>query len=127
MTVEARALTEPWQAAYATGAHSGVSDTFKQGVGGGAGMRPHELLEAALASCMTIAARMELHDLGADDTGVSVRVEIERAEDLSRFHYALDLPVGLEAHRAAIMNRLERSPVRATLSKPLEFTAVEPA
>jgi uncharacterized OsmC-like protein len=53
-------LATPWQAQDASGDHSGIADTFKLGTGGSAGLGPHELLEAALASCMIISARMEL-------------------------------------------------------------------
>ncbi|TGG86507.1 OsmC family protein [Streptomyces albus] len=82
--VEAAALTEPWQVVYRTGGHAGLADTVKEGAGGSAGMRPHELLEASLATCMTISARMALADLGVADAGVSVRVHLEREEPATR-------------------------------------------
>jgi hypothetical protein len=56
MTISAQALATRWQAQYASGDHSGIADTFKLGTGGSAGLRPYELLEAALASCMIISA-----------------------------------------------------------------------
>jgi putative redox protein len=88
-------------------------------------MRPHELLEASLATCMTISARMALADLGLPcEASVRVRVRLEREESATRFRYELALDPRLEPHRAAVMNRIERSPVRATLSKQLIF---EPA
>ena len=121
MTISAQALATRWQAQYASGDHSGIADTFKLGTGGSAGFRPHELLEAALASCMIISARMELAEQGLDDTGVGVAVEVEREEAVSRFRYTLILPPQLEGHRSALLARLERSPVRTTLSKTLEF------
>jgi len=96
-------------------------DTFKLGTGGSAGLRPHELLEAALVSCTIIFARMELAEQGLDDTGVGVAVEVEREEAVSRFRYTLILPPQLEGHRSALLAHLERSPVRTTLSKRLEF------
>jgi putative redox protein len=49
---------------------------MKLGVGGIGGFRPHELLEAALATCTTITARMALAERGLDDAGVGVRVEV---------------------------------------------------
>ena len=87
MTISAQALATRWQGQYASGDHSGIADTFKLGTGGSAGPRPHELLEAALASCMIISARMELAEQGLDDAGVGVAVEVEREEALSRFRY----------------------------------------
>jgi putative redox protein len=59
-----------------------LADTFKNGTGGSAGMRPHELLEASLATCMTISARMALADLGlpGGEASVRVRVRLERKQ-----------------------------------------------
>ena len=68
-----------------------------------------------------IAARMELAEQGLDDTGVGVAVEVEREEAVSRFRSTLILPPRLEDHRRALLARLERSPVRTTLSKTLAF------
>ncbi|RDI49607.1 OsmC family protein [Nocardia mexicana] len=121
--IEASALTEPWQVRFRSGANEGIADTVKEGVGGTAGMRPHELLEAALASCMTISARMGLAGTGADDAGVSVRVELDRGETTTTFRYELVLAPALEPHRALIEERIARSPVRSTLGKQLRFEA----
>lgn len=74
-----------------------------------------------------------VHDhLRADGAGrpehhrrdVRVRVHLEREEAATRFRYELLLAPELEAHRPAIEERIARSPVRSTLSKPLTF---EPA
>ena len=121
MTVNARVLPEKWQAEYVAGGHRGIADAYKQGVGGGAGFRPHELLEAALASCMTITARMELAELGIDDEGVEVRVQVVRSDDETRFQHSLHLPERLGSYRDRLSARLEHSPVRTTLSKPITF------
>lgn len=125
MTVQAKALPECWQVQYEAGGIAGVADTAKRGAGGGAGLRPHELLEASLACCMTIMARLWLDDEGLDDEGVGVTVEVVREADRSRFLYSLRLPAALEPHRDQILARLESSAVRATLSKQLTFEPVE--
>ncbi|MFD8368590.1 OsmC family protein [Streptomyces hygroscopicus] len=122
--VEAAALPTLWQVRFRAGANEGLADTLKGGVGGSVGMRPHELLEASLATCMTISARMALADLDVTDADVSVRVHLERGESATRFRYELRLAPELEVHRPAVLERIECSPVRSTLSKPLVF---EPA
>lgn len=124
--VEAEALTAPWQVKFQAGDNEGIADTLKGGVGGSAGMRPHELLEASLAACMTISARMALSELGVNDVEarVRVRVHLEREEATTRFRYELLLAPELEAHRRAVLARVERSPVRSTLGKSLAFEAV---
>lgn len=60
MTISAQAPATRWQAQYASGDHSAIADTFKLGTEGSAGLRPHELLDAARESGMMISARMEL-------------------------------------------------------------------
>ncbi|MGC0421127.1 OsmC family protein [Embleya sp. AB8] len=122
--IEATALPTPWQVKFRTDENEGLADTLKGGVGGSAGMRPHELLEASLATCMAISARMALADLGVDGAEVSVRVHLERGESTTGFRYELLLDPALETHRDAVLERIERSPVRSTLSKQLTF---EPA
>jgi putative redox protein len=122
--IEATALPVAWQVRFRAGEQEGRADTVKDGTGGSAGMRPHELLAASLATCMTISARMALADLGATDGGVRVRVHLEREQSATRFRYELILDPVLEPHRPAVMERIERSPVRDTLSKQLIF---EPA
>jgi putative redox protein len=39
-----------WQVRFLAGANEGRADTVKDGTGGSAGMQPHELLEASLAT-----------------------------------------------------------------------------
>ncbi len=68
-----------------------------------------------------ISARLELAELGLDDTGVGVAVEVQRVTAVSRFLYTLILPPQLEGDRSALLARLERSPVPTTLSKTLKF------
>jgi putative redox protein len=119
--IEATALPEPWQVRFRAGANEGRADTVKDGKGGSAGMRPHELLEASLATCLAISAQMALAELGIADGEVGVRVSVEREESVTRFRYQLTLDPALEDHRPAVIERIERSPVRATLSRQLIF------
>jgi putative redox protein len=119
--IEATALPAAWQVRFRAGDNEGRADTAKDGTGGSAGMRPHELLEASLAACMTISARMALADLGITDGEVCVRVHLEREQSATRFRYELILDPALEPHRPMVTEHVERSPVRATLSKQLIF------
>jgi len=120
--VEARSLENRYQTELRAGSRRIVADTHKDGLGGGAGMRPHELLEAALASCLAISARMALQELGMEEPRLGVRVELERGAQETVFVYALEPHRALnDAQRAAIYARLEHSPVRETLSRPLRF------
>ena len=122
--IEATALPAAWQVRFRAGDQEGRADTVKDGTGGSARMRPHELLAASLATCTTISARMTLADLGAAHGEVRVRLHLAREESATRFRYELTLDPALEPHRPAVTEHIERSPVRATLSKQLAF---EPA
>ncbi|MEU5304216.1 OsmC family protein [Streptomyces noursei] len=121
MAVVAVGLATPWQVRFRAGSNEGLADTLKAGVGGSTGMRPHELLEASLATRMTISARMVMPDLGVTAADVSVRVHLEREESTTRFRYELVLDPALETFRPAVVERIKCSPVRSTLSKPLIF------
>src|SRR5947207_11706590 len=99
--VEATSLPAAWQVWFQAGDNTGRADTVKDGTGGSAGLRPHELLEASLATCMTISARMALADLGIPDGGVRVRVHLQREPSATRFRYELILDPALEPHRPA--------------------------
>jgi putative redox protein len=122
--VEANSLPTPWQVEFRAGSHRGRADTVKNGVGGTDGLRPHELLDAAFASCLTISAGMALADLGCPDSDVTVHLMLDRGESTTRFRYRVDLGPEAEPYRQAVMDRLLCSPVRATLSRELTFEPV---
>jgi putative redox protein len=65
-------------------------------------MRPHQPLEAALATCMTISARTALADLDQPSTGVVVRLHQDRGESATRVRYevVLDPPLERTAQRS---------------------------
>jgi len=120
VTVRAVGCDEPYRTRFTAGAHAGLADTRKGGVGGSAGWRPHELLEAALATCMTITARMAMEGLGVSDPRVAVSVRLERAPAATIVRYRLSLDPHLDdAQRAAVITRVERSPVVRTLQLPV--------
>ena len=116
--IEATALPAAWQVRFRAGENEGLADTVKAGTGGSAGMRPHELLEASLATCMTISARMALAELGITDGDVRVRVHLERGESATRFRHELALDPALEPHRPGARQR----PSTPAWNRPIRFT-----
>jgi putative redox protein len=56
-----------------------TADTTKAGVGSLAGFRPHELLEAAVAACMGISARLKADELGLGPVEISTEVSLDRS------------------------------------------------
>jgi uncharacterized OsmC-like protein len=57
-----------------------TADTVKGGAGSLDGFRPHELLEAAVASCMNIGVRLRADDLGCGPIEVATEVSLDRSQ-----------------------------------------------
>jgi putative redox protein len=108
------------------GSHTIGADTLKDGIGGQTGLRPHELLEAALASCMAITLRMAAEAERIPLAGASVDVSVVRDvpgqtvfEYDARFDGELD-----DGQVAALRAALDRSAVLRTLSASIAFRPV---
>jgi len=110
---------------FTNGDQIGSSDTTSDKGGGNRGFRPHELLEAALASCMNMTLRMCAQKHGIPLAGAVVLVSLNRdAPDGPTFVYRAELHGSLsDAQRQQLLASLENCPVRATLSKRLQFAA----
>ncbi len=91
--------------------------------GKGAGFRPHELLEAALASCAAISLRMFADERGIALEAVAVCVELDRSHtDATVFRTTIDLEGDLSDRERMLLLQAGRScPVRRTLSRRLSF------
>lgn len=61
--IRSSSLGVPYQTAFTNGAFDAVADVPVENGGGGQGFGPHELLEAALATCLTMTARMSAAEL----------------------------------------------------------------
>ncbi|MDR3436059.1 OsmC family protein [Telmatospirillum sp.] len=95
--------------------------------GSGDGFRPHELLEAALASCMALTARQVADDRGLPLESIEVNVSLDRTKDetpVFRTNVTLTGPLADE-DRALLLAALKRCPVRKTLAKTLVFDEVD--
>ncbi len=94
---------------------------FKGGLGNG--FRPHELLEAALASCINITIRMIARERNINIDGVETQVEVDRAQsDKSIFNYKILLVGNLkDKDREFLMNIIDFCAIKQTLTKQLEF------
>lgn len=94
--------------------------TYKGGLGNG--FRPHELLEGALASCISISIRMTAKKNNIKLDKVETQVEIEKTENKTIFRYKIILDDTLNAKdKDFLMNIIDHCAVKQTLSKQLEF------
>jgi putative redox protein len=114
-------------AAYRTAVRSGdlqlLANTVKDGIGGTDGFRPHDLLEAALAACMNITARMAAEKAGVVLDGVTTHVRLERQGDGPvTFRCSMSIEGDLpEDKRAALAYAVAHCPVRRTLARGIQF------
>jgi putative redox protein len=103
--------------------HRIPSDTVPDNGGSGAGFRPHELLEASLASCLNIWLRMYASKHGLPLASVETTVQLHKdREGEATFEYMIELKGDLtDAQRAKLLLIAETCPVRQTLSRQLKF------
>jgi len=113
----------PFQVLFSNRIVSSVCDASVDKGGGGQGFRPHELLEAALGSCMTMMLGMyaKAHDIPL--TGASVSVDLDRGvSGTTTFVCGIELSGDLtDAQRSRLMRAAKACPVRKTLSNQLVF------
>lgn len=99
------------------------SDTAPDKGGSGEGFRPHELLEAALASCMNMTIRMfaEKHSIPVSSVVTTVTLDRSSPSEVC-FEYFVDLAGDLtEGDRQRLLEVAESCPVRQTLSRGIVF------
>ncbi|CUJ55188.1 OsmC family protein [Achromobacter xylosoxidans] len=94
------------------------SDTRKLGAGGDTGMRPHELLESALAACICMSIDMAAQRAAMALPALTVTVALERLDHESGFDVSLRFAASLsDAQRALAREAVAASPVARTLGK----------
>ncbi len=125
--IRAESQPEKFRVRFTNGEQSAFSDATPDKGGSGAGFRPHELLEAALASCMNMTLRMHAEKRGIPLVDVSVTVTLDRTpQEGPVFEYRVDFGDLLsEEDMEELLRVLETCPVRSTLSKALRFALVE--
>lgn len=107
-----------YRTAFTSNTSTAVADLPQSKGGAGEGFGPHDLLEAALATCLTITARMFAVKCGWTLSKVECDVRIDRTDpDAVAFDYVLGLgsdltPVQEQELRAAVA----RCPVARTLT-----------
>ena len=121
--IRANSQLTKYQTEFTNGTHTSTSDTTADKGGGSLGFRPHELLEAALATCMNMTMRMVAEKHAIPLAGVSVTVSLNRKEpEAPVFEYSVQFDGALsEAQKSQLLSATEKCPVRNTLSQPLRF------
>jgi putative redox protein len=112
-----------YQTRFSDGAHHGISDTTADKGGSHSGFRPHDLLEAALATCVNMTVRMYADSHAIPLRTVATTVNLDRSHpDEVVFRYEVELDGDLTPEqRDKLSNAASACPVRRTLSKKLRF------
>jgi putative redox protein len=105
-----------------------IADAPPEKGGSGSGFGPHELLEAALATCINMAIRMRAVELEIAIEGVSTVVRLNRSRpDVAAFEFATEIAGAISAsQRRQLEEAAGNCPVRQTLSRRLEFVSTKP-
>jgi putative redox protein len=113
----------PLQVQFSNEHNSAIADTTQDKGGNDAGFRPHELLEAALATCMNMTATIYANKHGLPLTKVVTKVSLDRSgSEEVVFSYVLELEGDLTTEqRNAIKSAIHGCPVRKTLSRGFKF------
>ena len=121
--IEAESESTPFAVRFSNGTESGRADATLDKGGAGEGFRPHELLEAALASCMNMNLRMYARRHSLPLVRVVTQVSLDRSgENEAVFRYRLKLEGALsDEQRRQLQQVAEACPVRATLSRGVSF------
>ena len=111
------------QVRFTNGKAEALADATLDKGGSGQGFRPHELLEAALATCMNMHLRLFAQANALQLNAVSTTVTLDRGDpDETVFHYCIDLDGPLsESSRQQLVAAAIDCPLRKTLSRRMFF------
>lgn len=117
---------QPYLTAFSNGKHTANADTTPYKGGDNSGFRPHELLEATLATCMNMHLRMYSATHGIDLRDVSTKVTLDRSSPSEAvFDYSIELSGQLDdEQRKKLLEIAKTCPVRRTLSKTISFRSL---
>src|SRR5438552_19100310 len=88
--IRSTSLGVPYQTAFTNGSRSAVADVPVAKGGAGKGFGPHELLEAALATCLTMTVQMYAAKHSIRLRSTQCEVQIDRSVPISvTLHYGL--------------------------------------
>jgi putative redox protein len=124
--IRATSKSTNYQTAFSNGAAEALTDVLAAKGGTGEGFRPSELLEAAIATCMTITLKMyaDAHGLPLEDVQTEVTLHSDnKAETLFRYKVELTGNALTEEQRAKLLAIADACMVKQKLSKPIRFEA----
>jgi len=116
--IQAKNSTGTFRTSFSSHVSTGEADLPIAKGGGGQGFGPHELIEAGLATCMVMTARMYANEHGwkLEDATCQVRIERSATGDVT-FVYSLQLFGLTSEQERRITMMMTQCPVSRTLTK----------
>jgi len=124
--IRASSLNVLYQTTFTNGSLEAVADVPVEKGGAGQGFGPHELLEAALATCLTMTVQMAATKHGIPLHAARCEVRIDRSmPERVTLRYALEFDGPLTDDQSAqLRDAASRCPVARTLSGPVTLQPV---
>jgi len=120
--VECNSKNENYTCETQIGDYKITADTTPDKGGHSMGIRPHDILATAYASCLNINTRMACQARNIPVDLVTTKVELIRKDEETVFSYKIEFDSSiLPEEREKILKIVEKCPVRKTLSKPIRF------
>jgi len=115
--------TTPYRTSFSNGVHQAIADVTAKDGGQSSGFGPHDLLEAALATCVNITVRMYADSHSIPLRGVTTKVGITQpqpGEVLFYYDVAFDGDLTPE-QKEKLIHAAHACPVHKTLSQNIRF------
>ena len=116
--IRSSSLGVPYQTAFTNGSHEALADVPVEKGGAGIGFGPHELLEAAFATCLTMTVQMYAAKHGLPLEGATCEVRIDRSVPnavVLNYDLTFDGPL-TDEQSARLREAASRCPVAKTLT-----------
>lgn len=84
------------------------------------GIKPYDLLEAALASCMNITARMWMDKYNISCGSLQTEVKLDKLTNTFKYSYQVDCQLDQE-QKVRLERVLAQCPVKKILSQDIKF------
>ena len=124
--VESKSTNQNYTCVTSISGFSIISDTGIDKGGNGQGIRPHDLLVMAFASCLNITARMICDKLNIPYKSITTKVDLVRENTKTTFNYKFEFDKSVSKFQIdSIMKLLNSCPVQKTLSVPIEFNELK--
>jgi putative redox protein len=121
--VKSTSVQSRYRTLFTNGLYEAYADTTEDKGGGGSGFRPHDLLKAALSTCLNMEIRIyaDHHNIPLSEVHTEVRLDRSRPDE-TVFKYSIEL-VGTisDDQRQKLLHIAKACSVHKTLSKKLVF------